>query len=346
MNSTSSRILYFDYLRIAAVFCVILLHIQAVHIWGNIGTPVFFVYDFFNSITRWCVPVFVMISGALFLDPERDIQIGRLHKKNLLRIITAFAFWSLLYALVDYLEGMRLRDAVFNIARGHYHLWYLLMLAGLYLVVPILRKVTESKKLTEYFLILWFVLILCLKTIIYLAGFLSHSYSDLFSEISDKLNFCVAGGYSGYFVIGYYLNRYDISKRNRILIYLMGLAGLIATFLLPLLYYNLKGNPTINFNENLTVNIFFLSVAVFVFFKYNIKNLRTNIIVSTLSECSFGIYLVHLLILEFFERHLGFDSGSFWPGASIPVLAISVFLISFIITFILRKIPFLNKYVV
>ena len=349
MNHKTDRIQYFDYLRIFAVFSVVLLHVLAGHLWDDIGKPSFLVFDFYNAATRWCVPVFVMISGALFLDPDREIQIGRLYKKNLLRLITAFAFWSAVYALIDFFEGVRLRDVVFNMIRGHYHLWYLFMLAGLYLAVPVLRKVTASKKLTEYFITLWFVLVICLQSVVYLAGFLGTSYSELFSKVSDSLCFQVAGGYSGYFVIGYYLNRYELSKKRRIILCALGLCAYILTVLLPVFYYAVKGLPNNRFNEYLTVNVCIMSVCVFVIFKHNKivnRNGKTPAVVKTVSDCAFGIYLVHLIILEFAENHLGIDSMSFCPAAAIPLLSVAVFIISFMIVFVLRKIPVLNKYIV
>ena len=92
MDHKTDRIQYFDYLRIFAVFSVVLLHVLAGHLWDDIGKPSFLVFDYYSAATRWCVPVFVMISGALFLDPDRDIHMERLHKKNLLRLVTALAF--------------------------------------------------------------------------------------------------------------------------------------------------------------------------------------------------------------------------------------------------------------
>ena len=342
------RILYFDYLRILAVFNVILLHVTATHLWDDIGTSQFLVYDTYSTISRWCVPVFVMISGALFLDPQREICIKKLYTKNLLRLVTAFCFWSILYAALDFAYGVRTRDVLYNLVQGHYHLWFIFMLAGLYLVVPILRKVTESKKLSQYFLVLWFLFVIVLQTVIYLAGFVSSSFSELFSKVSDSLSFCVAGGYSGYFVLGYYLNHYGLTKKKRTFVYILGIAGFIATFLLPILYFKVRGFPNYHFNENLTVNVFLESVFVFVFFKYLIKteNGKDNKIVKTLSDCSFGIYLVHLVIYEFFKNQFGIDSLIFNPIVSIPLISIGIFIISFIITYVLKKIPILQKYIV
>lgn len=85
------RIIYFDVLRIAATLGVMLLHISSQN-WSvtNVTSFQWQTFNFFDSIVRWTVPIFVMISGALFLD--RDISIGKIFKNNIFRIITAFLF--------------------------------------------------------------------------------------------------------------------------------------------------------------------------------------------------------------------------------------------------------------
>lgn len=347
-NFQSNRILYFDYLRIFAVFAVIILYVSVENMWQTIGTNEFFAHLAYNSAVRWVVPVFVMISGALFLDPKREIYVGRLHKKNLLRLVTAFMFWSAMYALVDYLEGVRLRDVVFNAVKGHVHLCYLYMLAGLYLVVPVLRKVTESKKLTKYFLILWLLIAVGIPTVSCLAAFVGAPYQRLVTSVEGSLDFRVAAGYAGYFVLGYALNHFDFSRAKRAIVYILGVCGFAATFILPVVYYKLKGIPFTDSFGNLTVNVFFETVSVFVFFKYAVKEKtgKKHTVIRTLSDCSFGIYLVHLLVLEFGYNHLGVSSLAINPILSIPVVSVCVFAVSFVITFILKKIPFVKQYLV
>lgn len=106
-NATLSgqRFLYFDCLRILGAFAVILIHVAS-YKWftADISTTEWNVLNFYNcSLVRWAVPVFIMISGALFLDGKQSIT--HIYKKNILRIVTAFLFWSPLYAVVTSLTG-------------------------------------------------------------------------------------------------------------------------------------------------------------------------------------------------------------------------------------------------
>lgn len=119
----SNRTLYFDILRIIATFAVIFLHTSSGS-WNmedfNFDWNVRNVYD---SAVRWCVPVFVMISGALFLNPEKHISIKKLYTKNIFRIITAFFIWSTIYSAYNYFiaNDHNLIGFVLNILYGPFH---------------------------------------------------------------------------------------------------------------------------------------------------------------------------------------------------------------------------------
>ena len=71
-TKTNGRILYFDFLRIFATLSVMVLHVTAQNWHGtSVSSFEWQTFNFFNSIVRWGVPIFVMISGALFLN-ERE----------------------------------------------------------------------------------------------------------------------------------------------------------------------------------------------------------------------------------------------------------------------------------
>jgi len=148
------RVIYLDYLRIAATFCVVVLHISGQN-WYTTSVNSFEwnVLNFYDSIVRWVVPIFVMISGALFLDNEKELSVNKLFSKNIFRITTALIFWSSFYALDEGIQGANFSSFFISLLEVNYHLWFLIMLIGLYITVPIFRKITESSQLTKYFLI-------------------------------------------------------------------------------------------------------------------------------------------------------------------------------------------------
>ena len=146
----TDRVVYFDYLRILATLAIVALHTCG-KANVEIASTNWNVLNIYDSLTRWGVPVFVMISGALFLG--KDIPMQKLLKKNILRIITAFLFWSLLYTMwkIQISEhSSSLRDVLLTFFKGHYHMWFLYMIVCLYLIVPLLNKIVARFRLALY----------------------------------------------------------------------------------------------------------------------------------------------------------------------------------------------------
>ena len=107
------RVIYFDVLRVAAIFAVVAVHLSAMH-WADVdvNSRAWFAFNLYCTAGKWSVPIFVMISGALFLG--RDVSISAILKKNVARIATVFLFWSGCYALVS----RRFRSCFRSSSRG------------------------------------------------------------------------------------------------------------------------------------------------------------------------------------------------------------------------------------
>ena len=90
MTTDQNRAYYLDVLRIIATLAVIMLHVSAQN-WDTVDVHSFawHVFNFFDSLVRWAVPVFIMISGAVFLDNDRPLSIQKLYRKNILRATPA-----------------------------------------------------------------------------------------------------------------------------------------------------------------------------------------------------------------------------------------------------------------
>ena len=346
----NNRIWYFDFLRIAACIAVIVIHVSAKKFAVvDIGSYSWFVFDVYNSFSRWGVPVFVMISGALFLDPDKKINLKSFYSKNLVRIITAFLFWSALYAAVDYINGTRLRTVVFNFMSGGIHLWFLYMIAGLYLIVPLVRKLTESKSHTAYFLVLAFVFSVLYYTGKSLISFVDPRFAGSVEVVSNELSMKFVCGYTGYFVLGYFLHRYEIPKKLRGVIYVLGCLGATATILLTYVFSKKSNGLDLIFLDDFSVFVLLEAVAVFVFCKYhlnNLKNAKMQKMIMAISKCSFGIYLVHYFMVRYTREIFHMSPTTYNPIITIPLISGGIFVLSLIISFILNKMPIVKKYIV
>ena len=155
----SGRLFYLDLLRIFATLLIVVLHlVPLVHPQMEIASMKWRAANVISSLCRWCVPVFFMISGALFLSCEKEISTKRLYGKTLLRMLISFFVWSAMYALVHCLLNGKGKWTFLNqLLRGHYHMWYILAIISLYWITPLLRMITASKKVTEYFLLTGFL---------------------------------------------------------------------------------------------------------------------------------------------------------------------------------------------
>ena len=300
------------------------------------------VFNFYDSIVRWPTPIFVMISGALFLD--RDFSLKKIFSKNILRIVTAFIFWSCVYAAVRYSQTKKIFEAVKILFGGSYHMWFLFTAIGLYITIPFMKKISEDKFLTKYFLLLAFIFAIMIPQSVNILRLFSEDYGKLTGNIFNKFNLKLPIGYTGYFLLGYVLNKKQISKRVSRIIYIAGICGFLLTIFMTLEASLMKNKATEIFYQGLTFNVMLEIIAMFVFFKNNFS--KNSQIIAKLSKYSFGAYLVHVEVIRWITHYLGFNTLSINPVISVPAISCLTFLISFLISGILNNITVLKKYIV
>ena len=154
--------------------------------------------NFWNSLTRPAVPLFVMLSGYLLLG--KDYSLPDFLKRRFSRVVIPAIFWMLIYCLYGYLANgspATIGAALKSLVTGpvHYHLWFIYLIIGLYLVYPILRPWvrTASNQDFLYFFVMWSIGTWIYKALAVFAQMPIGIYFELFS------NNC------GYFVMGYFL---------------------------------------------------------------------------------------------------------------------------------------------
>ena len=296
-----------------------------------------------GGLVRWAVPAFVMMSGALFLSPSKDIPAKKIYTKYIFRIFTAFVFWSLVYACRAYVKNGDALKAFAQFLTGYYHMWFLWMIAGLYAVVPFMRKIAESGTLTKYFLVMSFVFAFVLPETDEIISLFSEEYGKFAGKLAGMPMLEFVGGFTGYFLLGYFLSTAKISRRAERVIYAAGVVSVIVCVILSSAVSLAQDSPSSIFYGNLTVTTLCEAVAVFVFFREKL-NFPVRFI-RQLSQYSFGAYLVHAAVINLLGK-MGLHSLTFCPVISIPVIAAIVFVISFTISAILNHIPVLKKYIV
>lgn len=340
---TTNRKLYIDYLRVIAVIGVVILHVSGTCRVGNVKSVQWQVSNIVDSMVRWQVPVFVMISGALMLG--RNLTIKRIIKCNVWKIYRVLLCWSIIYAVFIRINGATLMWSIRKAIIGPTHLWFLWMIMGLYIIVPFLDEIVKRDDLLKLFVVIAFISSFLMSDIVRLLPYVNEKIGELINEIYTTINFNFAVGYVGYFVTGYYLDKVEISKKYRIIIYILGILGLLTTIVGSSLSSLALNDSTEMFFENMGINIYFMSMAVFVSIKYSVKEGKESRTLTLLCKCSLGIYLVHELIIDELVKYIQYDCENMNIIVYLLIISVVTFLISFTISLILNKIPVIRKMV-
>lgn len=333
---------------------MIVLHVSGSN-WNNcaVSTLEWQTFNAYDGAVRWCIPVFVMLSGMFMLNPGKELTIKKLYLKNILRIAVSLLFWGTIYPFLNnYIICGNINPVFFiqgfkAIITGNpwYHLWFLYMLIGLYIITPVLRVfvANASKGDVVYFLTVSFIF----------AGlfpFLIRFYPfDRFAKLLSQLNLDIIIGYSGFYVLGYYLSKYDFKRATKIIIYVLGILGVAVTVTGTSLISLKNGVASQLFYDYSYPNIIVTAIAVFLVFKNVFREKeyshKVRSVIFALSRCSFGIYLLHD-IFNIFLRSININTLSFSPILSVPLISLTIFVLGIIFSYPLTKLPFINRYIV
>lgn len=339
------RTIYFDYLRVIACFAVIVLHVSAMQI-QNYSEPTFEwnVVNVYDSATRFCVPIFLMISGALFLNPEKKISLRNLYTHNILHIVIAFMLWSLIYMFFVYFSSgnsYEISTYLKLLLRGHFHMWFLWLIVGLYMLVPILRAIVQNRLSMEYFLFFSFLLGYVFPFVFELIKLFLPSLLpivELGYMCFDKLHLQMFSGYTFFFVLGYFLHTTYFKRNIENILILLGVFATICIAVFSCFLFKETGFVSERFYNYETFLVAIQSIAVFLIIK-RIGNTNSKIVYS-ISQHSFGIYLIHMLLYYI----LDIESSSQNPLIGIPLNSLLIFGLSYITILFLSHIPILKKW--
>lgn len=350
-KTVDGRVAYADLLRVLATLGVVIIHVCSIWFYDvGVSSAAWTVYNVYDGLVRWCVPLFVMLSGMFMLDPKKALTLPGLFFKNILRVFTALVVWGAVYAVVDFgrVGGRFTWESILAALRSallgntHYHLWFLYVILGLYLVTPILRAFVRgaARKDFHYFFILCFVVAILLPTLLRLRP------SQTVSTYLSRLNLHVVMGYVGFYVAGYYLKTYTLGRAVEFIIYALGAAGGVATVWGTAVLSRQAGSPVGVLYDYMTPNVAAMAVAVFVLFRYLLgvsdeRDRRRSL--AGVAKVTFGIYLVHDFFITLF-RHLGLTALPIPPAAAVPLVTALVFLCSFAVAWLIGKLPFVGKY--
>lgn len=376
-NQKNQHIVWLDVVRFIAMFTVVCCHctdpfnfypgtapnIGEIKLWGAI----------YGSVLRPCVPLFVMITAALLLPVRGDTS--TFYKKRIPRVFYPFLIWSVLYNLFPWITGllglnpqiildffpyageevMQQSFSVslkyilmipFNFSILAVHMWYIYLLIGLYLYLPVfsawVEKASERAKLM--FLLAWGVTLL----LPYYYQFVSNYLWGTCSWNSFGMLYAFAG-FNGYLLLGHYLKNLEWSLKKTLAIGIpMFAVGYAVTFLG---FRHITALPEYTdemlelFFTYCSLNVVMMTIPVFMLAKkVKVNSERMKKALANLTVCGFGIYMIHYF---FTGPSVVLMRAINMPiGLQIPVAAILAFAVSWGLVWLIYRAGKVAKYIV
>lgn len=348
-TSPISRVTRYDLLRIFAAFSVVMLHSSARY-WYTLPVDSFswMVTNAWDAVSRFGVPVFVMLSGALFLSPEKKLNLKRLWKHNILRLLIIWVIWNCFYGVAGYFlkrpDFFSVKELVRCMINGHYHLWFLPMIICIYALLPILKKwtINSEKKELEYLLLLLLLFQILLNTA--LCFIRTPEIHEFFSGFYLE----PVCSYTGYFLLGYYLQTYGLPDRLKKILWLLQPFCIIANILISTFQSRIYGAPDGTIYDSFGLFTFLIVCGIYTFFTDTLSSHSfhpaSSRIISEISKDTLGIYVMHLLFLEWNNPVY----CAIYPLPvliSVPLMACCAFTVSLLLAAVLRRIPFIGRYI-
>ena len=334
----------FSYLRAIACVAVIVLHTvySAVLLYGNgQNQSIMIISMAIVDCLMWAVPCFIMVTGALLLNPDKQIGYKKLFGQYIARIFIALVLFGMVFRIFDVFmdkEPVNLKGFLYGFyeiftGTGWSHIWYLYLLIGLYLLLPFyIKAVDQSSKNEISYLLGLYILFLSILPVLQIwninCGFYIH----------------VSTIYPFYLFCGYAIYRH-VWKPGKILSGILVLVGTFLIVILTVIRWQ-HNNPALEvlwgYSSFLVViqaiGIFSLLKDAGASGKCLIKKILLKI-----DSCSFGIYLIHMIFVRLLLRYMGVNPYQTGGVVTFIVLICGNLFISYIIIWGLKKIPYIGN---
>ncbi len=349
LNQIRERSIPVDLIRTIAIVGVILLHAAndlTIQQMGQLEIVRWLSVDIYQSFGRIGVPLFVMLTGALLLQPSKNESISVFFKKRWARIGLPFIFWGVAYLAYDFLvlhQAITTNAIVQGILTGpYYHFWYLYMLMGLYLLTPILRILVAhaDNKIMKYFTILWFLG----ASIIPFAGLLTTYHLDS--------NVLTITGMVGYFILGAVL--LNVKMRRSIVMMIMSVGIVLTVIGTYVLAATVGGGTMFFFQEYLSPTMILASVMLFLLLNSikshegneEVNPSKGNKLLKLISQNTLPIFLFHVMVLESLQAgYFGFaiNGNTINSIIGVPLMTAVTLFICLAVIIPLKKVPLIKQ---
>lgn len=347
-----------DIIRAVAIIFVVFIHVSGefVEYAPLFKTPDWWFAVIVDSSVRIGVPLFIMLSGFLLLDKNKyGEKTSVFYKKRLLRIGIPLLFWFLIPYCYNYLfilhKPLVFTDFIKDVMYLHiyYHLYYLFVIVGLYIITPVLRiylaHIDKYSKKVFIFAASLFTLII---TILHYLNPKGLNLNTAFTIFIPFISYYLLGNYLRKYIE---LNQKQMLKLGAIYFVFVIITAVLNTNNMTNAGWSYTANrQNINYNkyfyDPLSLNVFIMSIIAFVsllnlprFMIILYKPAIKKIIIS-IAQTSFGIYIIHPFIMDILGRYFGYSATRFTPEwLSLIIRFVIVFIFSYLVILIIRKTP-------
>lgn len=292
---------YISILNVLACIGVVILHTFETGYTSDAN----FVFEVLIRAIAYCaVPVFFMITGATLIDYRERYDTKTFFKKRLLKVIIPLIIWSIIYFIINFFKGkFSINDLSFKFVFEYFFLvktnpifWFFVVIIGIYLAIPVISLIPQEsrRKAFLYIIIITFVFNQFLPDLLYHLN-LNYNY-----DLKFPLTY---SGWISFIFIGYYIDKYEIVKKHRVIIYVLGIIGFL-TMVVPTIFISYHKNESCSwFDEYYDAPCVLYSASVFLFFKSKINNnqIVTKIMpfFNFVAPTTLGIYVLHIAIRDF-----------------------------------------------
>lgn len=330
--SESERYAWADFCRVLAIFGVVLIHASAdsFYKYGKISDIDWLASNFLDSLVRFSVPLFVMLSGALLLKKDQPLLSPSKIAKRITKIFIPLLSWNIFYLIyISHFSGKPINLFSMFKEPPMYHLWFVYMIIGVYCLLPVFQAIfnaiLDKQNLQIYLLTLW-VFVTCVP--IY--------YPIPLLTIMQQTSLL---GYGGYFLLGGIINAHKKRTFPTIFWLAIYLISVAHTFAMTWILTKQKGSPVETAYVYFSLNVFTASASLFIVMTRIKLNRFASEIFNWLSDRSFIIYFVHTPILETVNSIFINNFSDISKFVSIICIAVITFVLSLCVATILRIIP-------
>lgn len=227
-------------------------------------------------------------------------------------------------------------------SQGNKVYWYLYMLLGIYLYLPIFRAIIKGldQKGLLYLLVIVFIGTSVIPYILMLNHDIVWLKPIIFFTKKLKMTFMFQQAY--FLFLGYYLHTYPPTQKAKKILYAAAVVSMAACITIGLLVSAAEGHYVEKWITDSTPFQYVATLGLFLFFQEISKKIEKKEKAAELfllmGKNSFGVYLIHIMIMR--AIYLISYRPSVPALLYIPMVVLTTYLITNVIVYVLRKIPF------